>query len=279
MRAQFIPIHGVRMRYLIAGSGPTLLLIHGMGHSADLFVRNIDELAQHFTVIAPDLPGHGFADMVELGTRSPQRAAAHQITGLVDHLGLDDYHVLGSSYGGLVAALCVFERPASARSLILVGSGSALHPSETQHVVLDAVYENGSKAMLNPTLDVCRSRLAAICHSPDCIAEEILLVQITSYALPDRLAAFQATIRALQASLRSPEDMINTRLDHLTLPTLILTGREDIRAKWAIMAAAASALPQGKLATFERCGHLPYLEYPEAFNHTVTDFIKQVLAT
>jgi len=276
MQVHFCEINGRRTRYLTAGSGPALLLLHPIGHSADVFVRNIDALGEHFCVIAPDLPGHGFSDMIDFSGTSPQLASARHMVALADHLRLDHYSVLGSSYGGLVAGLTWFERPAALRALILVGSGSALHTAEMQESVLAAVYENGSKAMMEPTLASCRVRLGNICYSPASVAEEVLLVQLTYYALSDRLDAFRNTVQGLIAHLRDEEHNLVSRLDRLTLPVLVLTGREDIRADWNVMAGAAAALPQGKLITFEKCGHLPYMEYPSQFNDALIAYLKDV---
>ena len=63
MRVAFTDVDGIRTRYFYEGSGPTLVLIHGLGISADSWTRNIDALAEHFTVYAPDMIGHGRTGM------------------------------------------------------------------------------------------------------------------------------------------------------------------------------------------------------------------------
>ena len=74
MRVAFTDVDGIRTRYFYEGSGPTLVLIHGLGISADSWTRNIDALAEHFTVYAPDMIGHGFtgfAGLARAGASSP----------------------------------------------------------------------------------------------------------------------------------------------------------------------------------------------------------------
>ena len=74
MRVKFADIGGVRTRYLYAGDGPPLLLLHGVGMSADGFLRIIDPLASRFSVFAPDLLAHGFTDVADLsGGARPNR--------------------------------------------------------------------------------------------------------------------------------------------------------------------------------------------------------------
>jgi 4,5:9,10-diseco-3-hydroxy-5,9,17-trioxoandrosta-1(10),2-diene-4-oate hydrolase len=118
--------------------------------------------------------------------------------------------------------------------------------------------------------------MANICHDPRSVGDEMLLVQLTSYALPDRFSAYKATIEGMIASLSSadPEQhRVYARLDRIKAPTLVLTGREDVRADVKMHEAGVKRMPNARLVIFERCGHLPYMEYPERFNTVVTGFM------
>jgi pimeloyl-ACP methyl ester carboxylesterase len=72
VKIKFANVGGINTRYICEGEGPTLVLIHGIGHSADVFYRNIDALARDYFVIAPDLPGHGFTERMDLAGGAPQ---------------------------------------------------------------------------------------------------------------------------------------------------------------------------------------------------------------
>src|SRR5215469_17980561 len=172
MRARFIDVDGVRTRFLYAGKGPAVILLHGVGVSGDTFIRNIDALGQEFSVFAPDMLGHGFTDAVDLAG-APQIAMVKHLGRLADLLQLERYSVVGSSYGALVAALMWFDRPSRVENLVLVGSGSTFHPPEEQRNTLKAAFANASQAMGDPTIDSCRQRLATICHDPHSVVEEI----------------------------------------------------------------------------------------------------------
>jgi pimeloyl-ACP methyl ester carboxylesterase len=273
MKARFIDVDGVRTRYLVAGNGPAVFLLHGVGMSGDTFVRNVDVLGEFFTVIAPDMLGHGFTDAVNFAGEAPQAAMRRHLERLADLLGFETYSVLGSSYGGLIAALMWFSRPLRVRDLVLIGSGSVFHPAREQRCTLRAAASNAMQALGDPTLASCRRRMAAICYDPEAVAEEVLLVQLTSYALPDRFSAYQDTIDGVIASLGSSEQTVFDRLEQLKARSLIITGRDDIRANWLRHVEGRKRMANARLVIVEQCGHLPYIEHPTRFNNLVHAFL------
>jgi pimeloyl-ACP methyl ester carboxylesterase len=258
---------------LYAGAGPALFLLHGVGVGGSTFLRNIDELGKRYTVYAPDMLGHGFTDAVDFNGGPPQPATVRHLGLLADALGVERYSIGGSSYGGLIAALMWFARPDRVEHLILIGTGAVFHPAEEQERTLRSAAANASQALGDPTLESCRRRLGVLCHDPRAVPEEILLEQLTSYASPDRFDAYKATIAGLIATCASAEHRVYTRLEKLEARTLILTGREDIRAKWQLHVEGRKRMPNARLLIMEKCGHLPYIEHPQAFNTAVAAFL------
>jgi 2-hydroxy-6-oxonona-2,4-dienedioate hydrolase len=273
MQAQFRNIGGVTTRLLTAGSGPALILIHAVGLSADTWCRNIDALAKHHTVIAPDLLGHGFTSAVPY-THSPQQHAAQHVLDVARSLELDQFSLAGSSFGGLIAALIALEHAPRVRKLIIIGSGSVFHAAETRERSLRATFANGSKVMLEPSVAACRDRLANICFARSAVPEEILLTQATAYAQPDRLEAYRASIDGAIASAADETAQVIDRLEQIGRPTLVIAGREDIRVSVEQTAAGTRRMPDARLKIYEQCGHLPYLEHPERFNQDVAEFLR-----
>jgi pimeloyl-ACP methyl ester carboxylesterase len=273
VKAKFVKVGDTRTRYLYEGSGPPLLLLHGIGHSADVFYRNIDEFAKTHLVIAPDLPGHGFTDRIDLKGGAPQPPFVKHLEQLMDGLGFDSYSILGSSFGGLLACLMTLSQPTKVKQLIVVGSGGAFHSTEEQHRTLQKVLANATGAMAEPTLDSCRTRLAAICYHPTAVAEEVLMAQLTSYGLGDRFEAFKEAISGYLASLDSDECRVYARLEQITSPTFIITGRQDSRATVESHEEANRRISGSRLVVLEECGHLPYMEHSDAFNRIVNDFL------
>jgi pimeloyl-ACP methyl ester carboxylesterase len=273
MRIKFIDVGQVRTRYLDAGDGEALILLHGVGMSGDVFLPNIGPLSGTFRVIAPDLCGHGFTDSVDFEGEPPPLVMARHVVELAKALGLNSYAVGGSSFGALVAALMYVQAPDSVRRLIIIGSGSVFHPSDEQKRTLRAAMANGLTAMADPTLESCRQRMARIVYDAKTVPEEVFPIQLTFYALPDRMKAYEATIGGTIETMDRPDARVYARLESMALPTLVVTGREDVRASWELTTAGVKRMPNARLQIYEKCGHMPFMEHPERFNRDVAEFL------
>jgi 2-hydroxy-6-oxonona-2,4-dienedioate hydrolase len=271
MRVRFIDIDGIRTRYLYEGKGYPLLLIHGGGVSADTWIRNIDALSKDFFVCAPDLVGHGFTGAVDLKGGPPHPTIVKHLARFVDALELGKFAVAGSSFGAQMSALLYLHMPERVEKLIIVGSGSSFNTEEELTRVRAESYKNAMSAMSDPTLESCRARLANICYDRGAVPEEILPLQLTSYALPEVLSFYLDSRRATVEQMRPYR--ILERLEEIKVPTLIISGREDVRGIYQRAVEAQKRLPNAKLVTFEKCGHLPYIEHPDLFNRTVQEFL------
>ena len=122
-------IHGYRRAYRVAGSGPAILLIHGIGDNSTTWATVQSKLAQRFTVIAPDLLGHGKSDK----PRADYSVAAYAngMRDLLSVLEIDRVTVVGHSLGGGIALQFAYEYPVFAERLVVVSSGGLgreVHP-------------------------------------------------------------------------------------------------------------------------------------------------------
>src|ERR1700739_1119157 len=120
---QFRTIHGHRRAFRIAGSGPALLLIHGVGDKSASWEPVHAKLAQRFTVIAPDLLGHGESDNPRADYSLP--AFANGMRDLLAVLGIDRVTVVGHSFGGGVAMQFAYQYPELVERIVLVSAGGA----------------------------------------------------------------------------------------------------------------------------------------------------------
>src|SRR4051812_27256974 len=118
---QFVTIHGHKRAYVKTGSGPALLLLHGLGCDHTTWDPALRALATKFTVIAPDLLGHGASDK----PRADYSVGgyANGMRDLLTVLGVDQVTVIGHSFGGGVAMQFAYQFPERTQRLMLVASG------------------------------------------------------------------------------------------------------------------------------------------------------------
>ena len=196
---------------------------------------------------APDLPGHGFSDPIAFDGRPPQVATRDHLLHLVSALGHEQLRA-----GRVVIRWidCRIDGAGGSRSRstsVCDRERLDLHFGAAQEQALRAVLANATTALRAPTLDNCRRRMANICFRAESVAEEVLLVQLTFYALPDRLRVFTDTIEALIASADAGEGSVHEQLSGLRMPTLVIVGRDDIRADWRAHERGAAQMPHAPI--------------------------------
>lgn len=280
MKAVFDEVDGRRVRLLAAGdpAAPAIVLVHGIGTMAERWLRNIEPLGAHAQVLAPDLWNNGFSDDLSAGGVAPPLAHARQIAGLLRRRGVSRCVVVGSSYGGQVATLLALEHPELVAGLVIVGSGSALHTPETQVPVLHAVKTNALKAIDEATADSVRARLRSTSFSEAGVVEEMVVPMLTANAQPGRRASSVAFFDALIASATDPACTVQPRLAQLDMPVLLITGRNDVRARWQAAVEACERIPGAQVHVFDQCGHGPMAEHPQRFNELVGTFAANAFA-
>ncbi len=272
---RYVTIHGYRRAYVKAGSGPALLLVHGIGDSSDTWRPVFERLAEHHTVIAPDLLGHGRSEK----PRGDYTVAgyANGMRDLLSILEVDRVTVVGHSLGGGVAAQFAYQFPERCERLVLVGSGGV---GRTVSPLLRMAAVPGVEVLM-PLLGLppvkLASRLGAgLMRLFDTAlgrdAEEILAV---FDALPDAEAR-----RAILRTLRSGVDwqgQVITMLDRAYLaqgvPTLIVWGRRDAIIPLGHGRLAQLAFPGSELEIFDEAGHFPHHSDPAKFAGVVRGFV------
>lgn len=268
-------IHGYRRAFIHAGTGPAILLIHGIGDSSRTWWPLIPWLTREYTVIAPDLLGHGASDK----PRADYSIAAYAngMRDLLSVLGIDRATVVGHSLGGGVAMQFAYQYPERCERLVLVSSGGV---SREVHPLLRAASAPNADLFL-PLLNVELTRLAVrgtlrilevIETDIGRDAEDFLRV---FNALPNA-AARRAFIRTLRAVVDWRGQVI-TMLDrcYLTrgMPTLLVWGARDAVIPYRHALLAEAAMPGSRLEIFETAGHFPHRTDPARFWAVFRNFI------
>jgi len=269
-------IHGHDVAYRLEGNGPLLVLVHGMAGSGATWDHVVPALAEHFTVLAPDLPGHGASAKPVDGDYSLGTFASI-VRDLMILLGHQRATVVGQSFGGGVAMQFAYQFPSRCERLVLVGSGGLgrevspllrmlafpgveyLYPVIFASALRDAgrtVFGGLRKIGLHPSAYVNE-----IWHGYESLTE------------PETRTAFGRT-------LRSVVDVTGQRVsahDRLPLaediPTLIVWGADDAIIPSRHAADAQATLPNCRAEIFEGVGHFPHCEDPTRFVRVLVDFM------
>jgi pimeloyl-ACP methyl ester carboxylesterase len=270
-----ITLHGHRVRYLIGGQGPVLVLVHGIASTSGAWREVLPGLAQRFTVLAPDLLGHGQSAKprgdYSLG------AYASGIRDLMIALGHERATFVGHSLGGGVAMQLAYQFPERCERLVLVASGGL---GREVHILLRAAALPAAEYLLPVLVQPAFVRAGA--------ALGRLLSRIGLEPGPD-LAEFargygsladletrQAFIQTLQAVIEPGGQRVSAR-DRLYLaaevPTLIICGRHDRIIPAAHARRAHSEMPGSSFFEIPEAGHFPQLDRPREFVEAIVGFV------
>lgn len=284
-----LTLHGYRRSYLDVGPEPdpltglppagaaTILLVHGIGDTADTWSEVIPALARTHRVIAPDLLGHGRSDKPRADYSVG--AYANGLRDLLAALDIPAATVVGHSLGGGIAMQFAYQYPERCDGLVLVstgGVGREVHPSlrlmslTRTDAVLRLLHLPGSRLAGNVWATGARLVRSRLAHD----ARDFLRIFETMPDGPSR--------QAVLATLRSTVDWQGQRftmLDrcHLAagLPTLVLWGRHDPILPVEHAYVAHEAMPGSRLRIFEDAGHFPYHSDPEAFVAEILDLLEE----
>jgi len=273
---RWITIDGVNWRYLFAGSGPPLLLIHGfMGYSYS-WRFNLEALAQHFSVYAPDLPGCGFSER-PLADECSLRGDADRMLQFMQLLGIEDADIVGSSRGGGLAMVMAASAARNGhlhriRRLVLI---SPINPWSSHGKVLTRLLATTLGGIyvvhVQPRMKVVSKRyFTALYGDP----KRIVPGTFEAYAAGmDPAGSFEHLVRILR-SWRDDLAAIGDSLREISsLPTLLLWGSRDRAVYPSSIHQLQRQLKNSALVMFHGAGHMPYEEVPEEFNRVLCDFL------
>jgi pimeloyl-ACP methyl ester carboxylesterase len=274
MNVEFANVAGVQTRFYRHGQGDeAVLLLHGVGVSSDSWFWNLEALGKSRVAIAPDMLGFGMTEEGDYQGGPPHDLIVQHLVNLLKHLRLRQVAVVGSSFGANIACHFALAHPALVSHLVLVGCGPALNSPGYLLKMYEASFENGSMAMSDPSLERCRRRLDRLVFKANKSQAALLTMQLTLYSLPSAFERYQRRMMGIGNANALREYDVVARLSEIKCPSLVIWGRQDTRGDMSEAEQNSKNLSSSKFLTFEACGHLPYLEYPDRFNSLVGNFI------
>ena len=243
------------LRFDRRGQGPRLLLLHGIGSSRTAWTRQIDRLHDHFTCLAPDLPGYGDSpDLAVPGLDGIVETVADLLDGM-------PAHVVGVSFGALVAIALAHRQPALVRSLVLSDAtlGRARMPDAER-----ARWLQNRIALADDLVSRSTERAAEIAsrRASAAVVEEIAL-----HMRRARPRGYIEVAKAIAATDAEPW------LGGITQPALVICGEDDGVTGLAVSKRLVDALQDARLVTIDAAGHAPHIERPDRFAEAVRSFL------
>jgi len=241
------------VHYLEAGQGPALILIHGLGSSADVWRADMAGLSRAYRVLAIDLPGYGKSDRPKADYSVEYQAGV--VKEFISAVGLDRAALAGNSLGGWIAALVALDSPGKISALILVDS-AGLQRQSPPPVNINPATKEEQKALL----------LSLFANKS--LVTEGMVEKQWDYRKEVR-ATVQATMDSFKTALP-----LDDRLKDIKVPTLVIWGRQDSLIPVENGERFVKGIPGAKLVVIDDAGHLPQVEQPEAFVRAVKGFVK-----
>jgi pimeloyl-ACP methyl ester carboxylesterase len=228
---KFVNVDGLKLRYIEAGSGPSVLFLHGasLGSSADVFVRNLGPFAQAgFRAVAFDLPGFGLSDIPDKQSTAQQR---NSVPKFIDAAGLGKTALIAHSRSGGFAAQLALEEPSRYSHVIILGTGSLLPPQTEEQVgKYEAVQARVDREMAQkePTVEDARKLLQADTFNHALISDEDVALRHRSM-IGRNFKAHQdrQNQEAPAGGAAKPSKPLWQKLTELKMPLLMIFGRED----------------------------------------------------
>lgn len=275
MHLRHLTIHGHEVAFCTAGDGPVVLLVHGMASSSATWKHVLPALAARYTVVAPDLPGHG-ASAKPRGEYS-LGAHANSLRDLLNALGHERATLVGQSLGGGVAMQMAYQFPERCERLVLVGSGGL---GREVNRLLPALTVPGAEYVFSlvctPGLRDAGNRVAAWLRRVGVRVTPAAEEMWRSYAALAEADGRRAFFRTLRAVIDLGGQAVSAT-DRLYLasqvPTLIVWGARDPFIPVSHAIAAHEAIRGSRLEVFEDVGHYPHCEAPKRFADVLVDFM------
>jgi pimeloyl-ACP methyl ester carboxylesterase len=267
-----LAVKGRTIRYFVAGQGPPLVLVHGLGGSATNWVELAPLLAPHFRLVIPDLPGHGASE--PLAGVSGLQPYADRVAAVMEHERASPAPLVGHSLGGLVVLRLALRRPDSVSALVLAAAAGLSVGSPWGRNLLTAVtVVRPGRLAGRYRLLVARSRLLRrIVFGVVSVADPVGLSEVSVEGFLAGQALHTDTGSAWRAVR---DDDPRQELERLGRPALVLWGAEDVQLPLDDAFEYSRRL-HAPVRVIAGCGHLLIGERPEPCADAIREFLVNV---
>ncbi len=244
--------------FIRTGAGDALVLLHGFLGGAPMWQAQIDAFSKRFDVIAPELCGYG--SNVDLEAADTVPGYAHEVLKLLSHLGVEQFHLMGHSMGGMIVQEMTHLAPERIQSLICFGTGPrGVMPERFEPI------EASRARFINDGVPATAREIASKWFVDGDAADGFdLCVELGRHV--QRQTALNSLAAMENWDGREYMTSIKQR-------TLVIWGDRDRSYGWDQPAALWHGIENSSLAVLPDCGHNAHMEQPEIFNALVQNFL------
>jgi triacylglycerol lipase len=253
-------VYGAKIHYQEAGSGPVVILLHGLGGDSSNWASTIGPLAQKYRVIVPDQIGFGRSDKPMLNYRVA--TLVDFLDGLYKQLGITRASLVGNSLGGFTAAAYALAHPEKVERLVLVDAAGFAVPKDFDARAAE-VLNASTRAQVKMLLPLIFYNKAL--YASDAAVDLMLTRRVTT--------GDGYTIQRFIDSIVRGDDVLDGKLGGIKQPTLMIWGREDGLTPLAMGERFKKEIAGSELFIIDKCGHVPQIEKAAEFNAALLRFL------
>ena len=257
-----VDVFGQKIHYVEAGSGPTVILLHGLGGDVSNWAATVPALAKNFHVFVPDQIGFGDSSKPMIDYRVA--TLVDFLDGFCKKLGINKAAVVGNSLGGWTAMAFTLAHPDKVERMVLVDSAGYSLSRSGQPVPPDVLRG------LNPSTVEGSKNLMKVVFANQAIVTD----EFAERAFAEHLRKNDGyTIDRFIDSILLNQDVLDGKLSAIKVPTLIIWGREDALTPLAGGQMMAKEIAGSETVILDRCGHVPQMECAGPFNAALLRFL------
>jgi pimeloyl-ACP methyl ester carboxylesterase len=257
--SKFLAVDDLIIHYRDEGTGPTLLLLHGVASSLHTWDDWVDRLAPHYRIIRIDLPGHGLTGNDPSVERYEIAYMVDKLEKFLNKLNIDDVYLAGNSLGGYIAWNYALHRPDRIKKMVLLDAAG--FPQDMPFIMnFSALPVIGEMAGFMMPKFIVNMNIEAAFGDGEKATDKLKQRYFDLTMRQGNRAALVNVFRTMKEQSKNPH--LGDRVKEITIPTLLMWGDQDEWVPLEIMHQFAQALPNSQSIVYEGVGHMPMEELP-----------------
>jgi abhydrolase domain-containing protein 6 len=248
------------------GKGDPILFIHGFGADKDRWGTFLPPFSKRHRIIVPDLPGFGESSQIP-SAKYDIPSQAERLHRFTDQLGLDSFHLLGISMGGYIAGYFASEYPQKVKSLALVDAAGV--KSRVASDFLTGYREKEKIVLLYKDLSEFDEMVSMLFYRSPRVPR-----RIRAYLAENGIRRHEINRKILQDVAHGDAALLESRLDRILAPTLIIWGAEDRIIDVSSVEKFEKGIRNSFSVVIPQCGHVPYVEKPYEMKKAYREFLE-----